>query len=63
MYQQRGWIMKQLIEYEDGWIKATPRQVELQKPVVKAFLGRQYNNCVNRAQVITGAEKKTQRMR
>ena len=54
---------KQPVEYQDGWLKATPRQVELQKPVVKAFLGRQYNNCVNRAQVITGAEKKTQRMR
>ncbi len=53
----------QPVEYQDGWIKATPRQVELQKPVVKAFLGRQYNNTINHGSVITGAEKKTQRMR
>ena len=50
--------MKQPVEYQDGWVKATPRQVELQKPVVKAFLGRQYNNCVNNMRVITGAERK-----
>tara|TARA_B100001142_G_C14315097_1_gene648177 strand:- start:346 stop:531 length:186 start_codon:yes stop_codon:yes gene_type:complete len=58
-----GLMNMQPVEYQDGWIKATPRQVELQKPVVKAFLGRQYNNTINHGSVITGAEKKTQRMR
>ena len=48
----------QPVEYEDGWVKATPRQLELQKPVVKAFLNRQYNNCTNNMRVITGAERK-----
>ena len=53
----------QPVEYNsDGWLIATPQQKELQKPIVKAFLGRQYNNCTNKASVITGAEKKSRRM-
>lgn len=49
----------QPVEYdEDGWLKATPQQKKLQEPIVKAFLKRQYNNCINNMRVITGAERK-----
>jgi hypothetical protein len=49
----------QPVEYNsDGWLIATPQQKELQKPIVKAFLGRQYNNTINNMRVITGAERK-----
>jgi hypothetical protein len=49
----------QPVEYDsDGWLIATPQQKELQKPIVKAFLGRQYNNTINNMRVITGAERK-----
>jgi hypothetical protein len=50
--------MKQPEIYKDGWLIATPQQKELQKPVVKAFKLRQYNNTINNMRVITGAERK-----
>ena len=49
----------QPVEYDsDGWLIATPQQKELQKPIVKAFCNRQYNNTINNMRVITGAERK-----
>ena len=48
---------------ENGWLKATPQQEELQKPVVKAFLNRLYNNCINNRQVNTGAGLKEGKVR
>ncbi len=54
--------MKQPEIYKDGWLIATPQQRKLQEPIVKSFLGRQYNNCTNKASVITGAEKKSRRI-
>ncbi len=49
----------QPVEYDcEGWLIATPQQKELQKPVVKAFKLRQYNNTINNMRVITGAERK-----
>jgi len=55
--------MKQPEIYKDGWLIATPQQKELQKPVVKSFLGRQYSNTINNMRVITGAEKKSRKTR
>jgi len=55
--------MKQPEIYKDGWLIATPQQKELQKSVVKSFLGRQYSNTINNMRVITGAEKKSRKTR
>ncbi len=55
--------MKQPEIYKDGWLIATPQQRKLQEPIVKSFLNRQYNNCTNKASVITGAEKKSRKTR
>ena len=51
----------QPVEYQDGWVKATPRQVELEKPILEAFKKRNYNNTLNKAVVYNGVDRKPRR--
>jgi hypothetical protein len=41
----------------------TDRQKIMEAEVVKAFVNRNYNNCINHQKVITGAEKKSRKTR
>ena len=43
--------------YRDGWLMATKQQKELQKPIVKAFLNRAYNNTIINMVVRTGLKE------